>query len=102
MDTGATAITVNCTREEVVPPPHRIPPEFIVKIICEIFSAKINYPPRIEERISALLAVTRICRYWRYAALDDALLWSVVPVYRKILGPLFLQRSRDAPLSIVF
>lgn len=101
MDAGDTIVTMN-PLEEIVPPAHRIPPEIIVKIIRGLLPAKIKYPRRIEDRVKSLLTATSICRYWRYAVLDNAALWSVVPAYRKTLGPLFLQRSRNVPLSIVF
>ena len=78
---------------------YRIPPEIVVKIIRELLPENICDPPRIQDRISALLGATSICRYWRCAVLDDASLWSVVPAHLKNLGPLFLQRCPDARRS---
>lgn len=86
----------------VATPSYRIPPEIIAKVIRELLPAKIGYATLMEERLEVLLTATSICQYWRYAALDHATLWSVVPVDRKRLGELFLQRSRNAPLSITF
>lgn len=87
---------------EIVPPSQRIPPEIIVKIIHVLLPTKIGYGSLIQQRLNVLLKVTSICRYWRYAALDHATLWSVAPVDRRSLGGLFLQRSRNAPLLVAY
>lgn len=86
----------------IIPPSHRIPPEIVAKIIRRTLPTKIRYGHPMRGRIKALLVATSICQYWRYAVLDHATLWSVVPIHRKTLGPLYLQRSCNAPLSIVF
>ena len=83
-----------------VPPAHRIPPEIVAKIIHELLPAKVDYEPGIRKRLEALSVATSICRYWRFAALDHAFLWSVVPMDCKNLAELYLQRSRNAPLFI--
>lgn len=101
MDVDDAAVTTNASNTTVTPS-HRIPSEIIVKIIHGLLPAKIDSVHPIQERLNALLTATSICRYWRYAALDHATLWSVVPIDRKTLGVLFLQRSRDAPLLIAF
>ncbi|KAF9650272.1 hypothetical protein BDM02DRAFT_3127754 [Thelephora ganbajun] len=101
MDLGDAVAPTNASTR-IVPSSHRIPPEIIVKIIRALLPGKIRYGTAMQDRINDLLIATSICRYWRYAVLDHATLWSVVPVYRKTLGPLFLQRSRNVPLSIVF
>ena len=88
--------------EGIVPSSHRIPPEIIAKIIRKTLPTKIRCGPIMEDRITALLVATSVCRHWRYAVLDHATLWSVVPIHRKSLGQLYLQRSRNVPLSIVF
>lgn len=52
-------------------------------------------------------AVASVCRHWREIALDSAVLWSNIHV-TDTHGPqlailrLFLQRSRNAPLDVVF
>ena len=94
----ATADTLN----KIATPSHRIPPEIVTKIIQELLPTKIDYGLLIRKRLDALLKATRICRYWRHAALDHATLWSVVPIDRRSLGELFLQRSRNAPLLVTF
>jgi len=86
----------------IVTPSHRIPPEIVAKIIHELLPEKVDYGPLVQKRIEVLLTATSICRYWRHAALDYATLWSVVPIDRKSLGGLFLQRSRNATLLITF
>ena len=87
---------------EVVPPSYRIPPEIIAKIIRRIIPPKIRHGHIMQERIRALHIATSICQYWRYAVLDHATLWSIVPIHRKALGKLYLERTGNAPLSIVF
>lgn len=86
----------------VVAPSHRIPPEIVAKIIQELLPAWIDYGPSIKERLVVLSTATSICQYWRYAALEHASLWSIVPIDRKSVGELFLRRSRNAPLFITF
>jgi len=86
----------------IVTPSHRIPPEIVAKIIHGLLPLKIEYGPSIQKRLEVLLMATSICRYWRHAAIEHATLWSVVPIDRKSLGGLFLQRSRNAPLLITF
>ena len=87
---------------EIVAPSCRVPPEIIVEIIREVLPTKVDYGPQMRERLDVLLTVTGVCRYWRCAALDYATLWSIVPVDRQNLGELFLWRSRNAPLTVVF
>ena len=96
------AVAPRNTLEGIVPPSHRIPPEIIAKIVHRTLPTKIPYGPKMEDRVEALRVATSVCRRWRYAVLDHATLWSVVPIYLKFLGPLYLQRSRNVPLSIVF
>jgi len=96
------AVAPTNTSKEVVPPSYRIPPEIIAKIIRGIIPPKIRHGHIMQERIKALRVATSICQYWRYAVLDHATLWSIVPIHRKTLGQLYLQRSGNAPLSIVF
>ena len=88
--------------EAHIPPLHRIPPEIIIKIIRRSLPARIRSGRLMQEHIRALLIATSICRYWRCVALNDVTLWSVVPIYHKTLGPLCLERSCGAPLSVVF
>lgn len=85
-----------------VPPSQRIPPEIIVKIIHILLPTEVGHGPWIQKRLNFLLRVTSICRYWRYAAVDHATLWSVVPIDRRSLGEVFLQRSRNVPLLVTF
>ncbi|KAF9650271.1 hypothetical protein BDM02DRAFT_1445659 [Thelephora ganbajun] len=101
MDMDNTVITTH-DLDNVVTPSHRIPPEIVVNIIDRLLPTKIDYGSLIQKRLDVLLRVTSICRYWRYAAFDNATLWSVVPIDRKSLGELFLQRSRNAPLFVTF
>jgi len=96
----ATEITSGLKKPVI--PSHRIPPEIIVKIIQGLLPEKVDYGPPVKKRLNVLLIATSICRYWRYAALDHATLWSIVPIDRRSLGGLFLQRSRNASLSIIF
>ena len=98
MDVGDTVVTTN-TFEGFVPPVYRVAPEIIVKIVRRLLLEKINYFATVADHIEALLEATSICRHWRYAVLDDAILWSLVPAHLKALGPLFLQRSRNMPLT---
>ena len=56
----------------------------------------------MQDRIHALLAATSIYRCWRYAVLNYATLWFVVPTHLKTLGQVYLQRSCNASLLIVF
>lgn len=100
MDVDDTPITTD--QVNIVPPPQRIPPETIVSIIQILLPARIDYGSWIQKRLDVLLKVTSICRYWRFAALDHATLWSVVPIDRRSLGEVFLQRSRNAPLLIAY
>lgn len=87
---------------KTVTPSHRVPPEIVTKIIQDLLPTKIDYGLLIRERLGVLLTATSICQYWRHAALDHATLWSIVPIDRRSLGELFLQRSRNAPLLIIF
>ena len=102
MGLGHTAMDIIDPRGDDVPPLERIPPEIIVKIIHALLPTQIDYGPWIQKRLDVLLRVTSICRYWRYAIIDHATLWSIVPIDRRSLGEVFLQRSRNAPLSITF
>lgn len=101
MDVGDPMATTKPS-SEIVTPWHRVPPEIIVKIIHELLPIEIDYYPLTWWRLDVLFKVTSICRYWRYAAIDHATLWSVIPIDHRSLGELFLQRSRDAPLSITY
>jgi hypothetical protein len=98
MDTGMDrAATANALEKN--PPAYWIPPEIIAMIIRELLPKNIY---SVEGRIDALRSATSICRYWRYAALNDASLWSVIPAFKGYLRRQFLQRSRNMPLSVVF
>ena len=101
MGVGDTAITTDAPND-IVPPSQRIPPEIIFKIIHTLLPTRIDYGPWVQKRLDVLLKVTSICRYWRYAALDHATLWSIVPIDRRSLGEVFLQRSRNIPLLVTF
>ena len=101
MDVDDTVMATDPPKRTATPS-HRIPPEIVAKIIHGLLPAKIDYGPLIQKRLEVLLTATSICRYWRHAAIDHATLWSVVPIDRKSLGELFLQRSRNAPLLITF
>ena len=96
------AVVPTSALEEVVLPLRCIPPEIITKIIRKTLPAEICYGHIMQDRIMALLVATSICRHWRYALLDHATLWSIVPIHCKSLGQLYLQRSRNVPLSIIF
>ena len=86
----------------IVNPSQRIPPEIVVKIIRLLLPTNIGHGSLILERLDALIKVTSISRYWRYAAFDHATLWSIVPIDRRSLGERFLQRSRNAPLLVTY
>jgi hypothetical protein len=101
MDVDGGAVTADLP-SDIVPPSQRIPPEIIVKIIHVLVPTQTDHGPWIQKRLDALLKATSICRYWRYAALDHATLWSVVPIDRRSLGEAFLQRSRNVSLLITF
>jgi len=101
MDVDDAVITTDAPNR-IVTSSHSIPPEIIAKVIHELLPTNVDYGPLTQKRLEVLLTATSICRYWRYAALDHATLWSVVPIDRKSLGGLFLQRSRDTPLFITF
>ena len=95
-------VTAADASSNTIPPSLRIPPEIIVKIIHILLPTQVDYGPWIQKRLNVLLKVTSICRYWRYALIDHATLWSVVPMDRRSLGEAFLQRSRDVSLLITF
>lgn len=101
MDADDPAITPP-SLNEILSPSQHIPPEIVVKIIHSLLPTKIDYGSLIQERLNVLLKVTSICRYWRYAALDHATLWSTVPMDRRSLGEVFLRRSRSLPLLITY
>ena len=101
MDVDNSATTADVSNEIVVPS-HRVPPEIVIEIIHELLPTKIDYNPQMQKRLDVLLTATSICRYWRHAAIDHPILWSVVPMDRRNLGELFLQRSRNVPLSVTF
>lgn len=102
MDVDATVTTTIRASNEIVPPSQRIPPEIVVRIIQELLPTDIGYGPLTRKRLNVLLNASSICRYWRYAAFDHANFWSIVPIDRRSLGALFLQRSRNAPLLITY
>lgn len=101
MDVGDPTTVTNAPNKIVIPS-HRVPPEIIGEIVCELLPTEVDDDPRVRERLDVLLTVTGICRYWRRAALDHATLWSVVPVDYCNLGELFLRRSRNASLTVIF
>lgn len=86
----------------IVTLPHRVPPEIVARIIHELLPTKTDYGIQIQKRLDVLLTATSICRYWRYAALDHATLWSVIPIDRRSLGERFLERSRNVSLTVTF
>ena len=83
MDVGDTVVTTNAFEGSVLPA-YRVPPEIIVKIVRGFLLEKINYGATVADHIEALLKATSICRHWRYAVLDDAILWSLVPAHLKL------------------
>jgi len=96
------SMTTTDVSNEIVAPSHRVPPEIVVEIIHELLPTNIDYNPQMQKRLDVLLTATSICRYWRCAAIDHATLWSVISMDRGEIGELFLQRSRNVPLSVTF
>jgi hypothetical protein len=98
------SVTTTGVSNEIIAPSHRIPPEIVVEIIHELLptTTKIDYNPQMGWRLKVLLTATSICRYWRYAAIGHATLWSIVPMSRIGLRGLFLKRSCDMPLLVTF
>ena len=101
MDVG-NSVTATDVSNKIVSPSHRVPPEIVAEIIHELLPTDIDWDTQMQKRLNVLFTATSICRYWRYAAVDHATLWSVVPMDHRYLGELFLQRSRNAPLSVTF
>ena len=101
MDVDSSMTTTDVS-DEIVAPSHRVPPEIVVEIVHELLPINIDYNPRMQKRLDVLLTAASVCRYWRCAAIDHVTLWSVIPMDRGEIGELFLQRSRNVPLSVTF
>ena len=97
-----SSMTTTDVSNEIFAPSNRVPPEIVVEIIHELLPINIDYNPRTQKRLDVLLTATSVCRYWRCAAIDHVTLWSVIPMDRGGIGELFLQRSRNVPLSVTF
>ena len=76
---------------------HRIPPEILERILY------LSVDHGSEEHAGQLIALTRVCRYWRTLLLSYPRMWSTL--YMKPGNPSaiseWLTRSQDVPLTVI-
>lgn len=82
---------------------HRLNDDCLTAIFYEVARyPPYGFNPTVFSETDRLICITHICQRWRELALDLAELWAeVVFVYPKAFRT-FLERARDAPLSMRF
>ncbi|VDB85889.1 unnamed protein product [Peniophora sp. CBMAI 1063] len=95
--THSTPLSPGATSHHQPAIPDSLPAE-ILQLIFEELS--LQSPINLTMRELGWLVVSHVSRRWREAAIDHAGLWSTLDLGQYQLWPIFLERSRDTPLSI--
>ncbi|KDQ19969.1 hypothetical protein BOTBODRAFT_382777 [Botryobasidium botryosum FD-172 SS1] len=87
-----------CLRRNRLAPISRLPNE----ILSSAFRLVVQSFRKYTEGIRALFTISSVCRAWRDVALECPMLWTRLERSPPPLLSLFLARSKQAPLDIVF
>jgi hypothetical protein len=92
------------TRHNAAIPISRLPVEILMDILRVVAfgsaSSDLVFPQSQSE--ARLLRLTHVCTHWRDLAVGTPSLWTTPPFQYPYLAKLYLQRSLNQPLSIIF
>jgi hypothetical protein len=93
------------TQHNAALPISRLPVEILVNIFLEVaFGAalsSIEFTTQAQPDVR-LLRLTHVCSYWRDLAIETPSLWTTPPFEYPQLAELYLPRSSNQPLNIIF
>src|ERR1700722_2699525 len=99
VETAQAALREHDFEENSTRPINQLPRE----LLCEIFKL-VQQSPFTYFGNWGWVAVTRVCRYWRMAALSAGTLWAKINIYQQHdpIVPLSIRRSLTVPLKVVY
>ncbi|KAF7790418.1 hypothetical protein EIP86_001373 [Pleurotus ostreatoroseus] len=75
---------------------------FPAEIFSRIFETCVGECADAASRAILLITLTHVCRYWRYAALQDPKLWEHADFTHPEIGYTMLTRAANHPVSLTF